>query len=118
MGAIQEVLEARAKGAFTGLGDFLVRVNLGKVNRKVLEALIQAGAFDTLQPNRARLWAGLEEALEKVQNYKRLQADKQMSMFAELPQPAGLRIIVRFDFFEFFWSCHSGNSKFKFTFLI
>ncbi|OGP74517.1 MAG: DNA polymerase III subunit alpha, partial [Deltaproteobacteria bacterium RBG_13_58_19] len=88
VGAIQEVLEARAKGAFTGLGDFLVRVNLGKVNRKVLEALIQAGAFDTLQPNRARLWAGLEEALEKVQNYKRLQADKQMSMFAELPQPA------------------------------
>ncbi|MEW6386889.1 MAG: DNA polymerase III subunit alpha [Thermodesulfobacteriota bacterium] len=88
VGAIQEIVEARGRGAFTGLGDFLVRVNLGKVNRKVLEALILAGAFDTLQPNRARLWAGLEEALEKVQNYKRLQADKQMSMFAELPRPS------------------------------
>ncbi len=54
------------------------------MNRKVLESLIQAGAFDSLQPRRSRLMAGLEEALEKVSHQKRLQAAKQMSMFGGL----------------------------------
>ena len=53
-GAIQEILEARERGRFTSFSDFLERVNLTKVNRKVLEALIQAGAFEALEPNRAR----------------------------------------------------------------
>ncbi len=66
--------------------DVLERINLGKANRKVLEALIQAGAFDSLQPRRSRLMAGLENALEKVANQKRLQAVKQMSMFGGLPE--------------------------------
>jgi DNA polymerase-3 subunit alpha len=87
VGAILEVLEARKSGRFTSVGDLLSRINLSKVNRKVLESLIQAGAFDTLQPNRARLMAGLEGVLEKVQNMKRLQAVRQMSMFAGLAEP-------------------------------
>ncbi|MDI6854469.1 MAG: DNA polymerase III subunit alpha [Deltaproteobacteria bacterium] len=86
VGAILEILEARKNGPFTGLVDLLARLNLTKVNRKVLEALIQAGALDSLQPNRARLMAGLETALEKVQNLKRLQAARQMSMFGDLPE--------------------------------
>ena len=57
---------------------------LKKVNRKVLESLIQAGAFDALQPRRSRLMACVDEALEKTQNLKRLQDTKQMSMFAGL----------------------------------
>jgi DNA polymerase-3 subunit alpha len=84
-GAILDILEARGPGRFESFRDFLERVNLTKVNRKVIEALIQAGAFDNLNPQRARLLAGLEEALEKTQNFKRLQASKQMSMFGGLP---------------------------------
>ena len=89
LGAIQEILEARGPGRFESFRDFLERVNLSKVNRKVIEALVQAGAFDNLTPERARLMAGLEEALEKAQNSKRLQAAKQMSMFAGLAAPKG-----------------------------
>jgi DNA polymerase-3 subunit alpha len=88
-GAIMEILEARGPGRFESFRDFLERISLTKVNRKVLEALIQAGAFDGLQSNRARLLMGLEEALEKTQNLKRLQAAKQMSMFGGLAAPAG-----------------------------
>ena len=88
-GAIQEILEARGQGRFESFRDFLERVNLTKVNRKVIEALIQAGAFDNLTPQRARLLAGLEEALEKAQNSKRLRESKQMSMFAGLTAPKG-----------------------------
>ena len=84
MGAIQEILEARGSGHFESFRDFLERISLNKVNRKVLESLIQAGAFDPLQPRRSRLMAGLDEALEKTQNLKRLQATKQMSMFGGL----------------------------------
>lgn len=87
VGAILEILEARKSGPFAGLGEVLARLNLTKVNRKVLEALIQAGAFDSLQPNRARLMAGLETALERVQNLKRLQGVRQMSMFEGLAEP-------------------------------
>jgi DNA polymerase III subunit alpha len=86
-GAIQDILEARGPGRFESFRDFLERVSLNKVNRKVLEALIQAGAFDTVVPNRARLMAGLEEALEKANNLKRLQDSKQMSMFGGLVEP-------------------------------
>lgn len=84
MGAIAEILEARKAGPFAGLSDLLNRLNLTKVNRKVLESLILAGAFDSLEPNRARLLAGLEPGLEKAQNFKRLQEVKQMSMFETL----------------------------------
>ncbi|MEJ2671669.1 MAG: DNA polymerase III subunit alpha [Deltaproteobacteria bacterium] len=86
VGAIHDILEARRAGPFQSFRDVLERINLGKVNRKVLEALIQAGAFDNLQPRRSRLMAGLEGALEKVSNQKRLLATKQMSMFGGLPE--------------------------------
>jgi DNA polymerase-3 subunit alpha len=84
LGAIHNILEARQAGPFESFRDVLERLNLSKVNRKVLESLIQAGAFDSLQPRRSRLMAGLESALEKVNNQKRLQAAKQMSMFGGL----------------------------------
>jgi DNA polymerase-3 subunit alpha len=80
-GAILDILEARKASPFTGFWDLLERISLTRVNKKVLEALIQAGAFDSLLPQRARLLAGLEGALDKAQNLKRLQAAKQMSMF-------------------------------------
>jgi len=87
-GAIQEVLEAREQGRFVSLSDFLERVNLSKVNRKVIEALIQAGAFDTLEKNRARLMAGVDGGLERVQRAKSFQTARQMSMFGGLTERA------------------------------
>jgi DNA polymerase-3 subunit alpha len=89
LGAIQEIIEARGPGRFESFRDFLERISLNKVNRKVLESLIQAGAFDPLQPRRSRLMAGLDDALEKTQNLKRQQASKQMSMFGGLEVSQG-----------------------------
>jgi DNA polymerase-3 subunit alpha len=45
-GAVEEILRARADGAFTSLEDFLTRVSCRIVNRKAMESLIKAGAFD------------------------------------------------------------------------
>jgi DNA polymerase-3 subunit alpha len=85
-GAIQEVVEARKSGPFQSFSDFLERVNLSRVNRKVIEALIQAGAFDSLEKNRARLFAGLDMGLDRAQRAKSIQAIKQMSMFEALAE--------------------------------
>lgn len=81
LGAIQEILEVRRERPFRGLMDLLSRINLTKVNRRVLEALIQAGALDSLHPNRARLLAALDAALERAQSLKRQAASRQMTIF-------------------------------------
>ena len=52
--AIEEIIKERAEhGQFQGLYDLCKRVDLRKVNRRVLEALCRAGAFDVFDPNRA-----------------------------------------------------------------
>ncbi len=55
--AMLTVEQARAAGAFRDLQDFAERVDARLVNRRCFEALAKAGAFDTLEPNRARAFA-------------------------------------------------------------
>ena len=49
-------------GPFTSLFDFYVRVDRSKINKRCVEALIKAGAFDSLHLNRAALMASVERA--------------------------------------------------------
>jgi DNA polymerase-3 subunit alpha len=65
--AIESIVEARRAGPFLGLADFCARVDKQRVNRRVIEALIRAGAFDRLDPDRARLMAALGRTLEEVE---------------------------------------------------
>jgi len=63
--AVQALIAAREQGGpFTSLFDFCARVDRSKINKRAIEALIKAGAFDSLQRNRAALLASLERALE------------------------------------------------------
>ncbi len=63
--AIAAIVAAReAAGAFTGLFDLARRVDKKAINRRVLEALVKAGAFDRLAADRARLLASVGMALE------------------------------------------------------
>src|SRR5258708_33134036 len=61
--AIEMIVEERKKGLFTSLADFAARVNPRAINKRVIESLAAAGAFDTLEPNRARVFAGAESIL-------------------------------------------------------
>ena len=64
-GAIEAIVAARdAGGAFTSLFDFCARVDRGRINRRVVEALVKAGAFDRLQPARSSLLASVGLALD------------------------------------------------------
>ncbi|MEP6875151.1 MAG: OB-fold nucleic acid binding domain-containing protein, partial [Burkholderiales bacterium] len=63
-GAIEAIVAAREQAAFTSLFDFCARVDRQRINRRVLEALIKAGAFDSLHPDRASMLASVGLALD------------------------------------------------------
>jgi DNA polymerase-3 subunit alpha len=63
-GAIEAIVAARAQGLFTSLFDFCARVDRQRINRRVLEALIKAGAFDALHADRASMLASVGLALD------------------------------------------------------
>ncbi|MBA4394379.1 MAG: hypothetical protein C0407_12580 [Desulfobacca sp.] len=82
-GAIESIVEAKKKGGeFKSLIDFCQRVDLRRVNRRVVESLIKCGAFDSLGIGRARLMAFLPEALEIGQQRQKDQSESQFSLFA------------------------------------
>lgn len=64
------IKERKANGPYKSIIDFLVRVDLRAVNKKVLEALIHSGAFDELEPNRRKLFLNIERATLLAQRYK------------------------------------------------
>jgi DNA polymerase-3 subunit alpha len=82
LGAIEAILSARAEGgAFSSLADLCLRVDSRALNRKALEALIQAGAMDSILPNRHQLMADLEVTLEWVSRRARERAVGQGNLF-------------------------------------
>jgi DNA polymerase-3 subunit alpha len=86
-GAIEAIVEARRQKLFTDLFDFCSRVDKRIVNRRVVEALVRAGAFDALDANRARLLASVGRALEAAEQAE-AQASQQ-SLFGEAEAPRG-----------------------------
>ena len=117
-GQVEAIVRARGDRPFAGLGDFAARVNPREVNKKVLESLAAAGAFDELESDRAKVFGGIE-TLMAVAN--RLHFDReggQGAMFGgadeasvlHLPQgrpwPAAERLKREFDAIGFFLSGH------------
>jgi len=92
-GAVDAILAARAEvGPYQGLFDLCQRVDLRRVNRRVLESLIKCGAFDSTGAHRAQLMAALDEALDAGQKAARAREGGQTSIFdlmgTEQAQPA------------------------------
>jgi DNA polymerase-3 subunit alpha len=88
-GAVEAILEARGEGdAYRGLYDFCERVDTQRVNRRVVESLIRAGAFDFQKATRASLSQALPAALERGQRSQRDRAAGQASLFGALEPEA------------------------------
>ncbi len=77
------------KGAYTDFGDFLDKVPLTVCNKRVLDSLIKAGAFDSLGHRRRALTAIAEEAVDQHVDLKRNAAIGQDSLFGGLDDDAG-----------------------------
>ena len=65
--AVESIVAARGNKPFRDLGDFARRINPRAVNKRVLESLAAAGAFDTLEPDRARACAAVDAILSAAQ---------------------------------------------------
>jgi DNA polymerase III subunit alpha len=64
-GAIEAIVKARSEnGPFTSLFNFCARVDRQRINKRVVEALIKAGAFDALHPERSAMLASVSLALD------------------------------------------------------
>ncbi len=95
--AIDGVMDERlAGGEFASMEDFTCRIDLQKINRRVLETLIKSGAMDTLDPdaNRARMLHDLPMVLKAAEQTQRDQAAGQDDMFGavQAPKAQGLEV--------------------------
>ncbi|MGP3976257.1 DNA polymerase III subunit alpha [Streptomyces sp. 8N114] len=82
---IEAVVDARRrKGKFTSFADFLHKVDLPALNKRAVESLIKAGAFDSLGHSRKGLTAVHEEAVDAVIPVKKAAGFGQDDLFAEL----------------------------------
>ncbi|MCB1857106.1 MAG: DNA polymerase III subunit alpha [Gammaproteobacteria bacterium] len=80
--AIESIIQVReAQGPYHDLFDFCRRIEMRKVNRRVLEAMIRAGALDELGPNRASLMAQLPLALRMAEQHQSTRQAGQGDMF-------------------------------------
>ena len=81
-GVVASIKAARAtKGAFTSFGDFLAKVDANVCNKKTIESLVKAGAFDSLGHPRKGLMAIHLEAIDSVIETKRAEAIGQFDLF-------------------------------------
>jgi DNA polymerase-3 subunit alpha len=90
--AIASIVKAREQGAFKDLFDFCRRVDKRIVNRRTVEALIRAGAFDSLNDHRASLMASVDAALASADQHAR--AANQNSLFGH--DEADVALIVKY----------------------
>ncbi|MFC5984956.1 DNA polymerase III subunit alpha [Marinicrinis lubricantis] len=79
--AIEAIVRARQESPFQGLMDFCKKVDLRVCNKRVIESLIQAGAFDSLPGHRAQLVAMLDETVEMALKWKKEAEDLQLHLF-------------------------------------
>ncbi|MTD17517.1 DNA polymerase III subunit alpha [Nakamurella sp. YIM 132087] len=84
-GVVASIIACRKdKGAYTNFSDYLSKVDAVACNKKVIESLIKAGAFDSLNHPRKGLLMRHVEAVDSVLALKRAEAEGQFDLFGEL----------------------------------
>ncbi|HEX9648883.1 MAG TPA: DNA polymerase III subunit alpha, partial [Alphaproteobacteria bacterium] len=127
-GAVAQIVAERARGGrFKDLFEFARRVDAGALNKRQLENLAKAGAFDSLDPNRAQMVAAADLLLRYAAAAKEARGSGQKSLFADqvddsatpaLPAVADWPMVdklhAEFDALGFYLSAHPldayGNS--------
>jgi DNA polymerase-3 subunit alpha len=90
--AVDAMVAARGDRPFKDLTDFANRVDAKSINKRMLESLAAAGAFDALEKNRARAFAGCEAVLRHAQRSGEDRASGQNELFGSSSNTAVLRL--------------------------
>ncbi|MBA8889375.1 DNA polymerase-3 subunit alpha [Dokdonella fugitiva] len=80
-GAVENVVDARRRGAYADIADLCARVDPARLNKRVYEALILSGSLDALAKNRASLAAQLPEAMRAAEQQARNAEAGQFDIF-------------------------------------
>ena len=99
--AISNVVEERENnGKFKSIADFIRRVNPKDINKLQLEGLVKAGAFDSLNKNRASLLKSIPNLIQKSKNFFDNKSLSQINLF-ENPEEKDLDILSKTDDWKF-----------------
>lgn len=122
--AMQTIVDERAKnGPFTSIDDVVSRIDSHQVNKRQMENMIRSGTFDSLEPNRKKLFQSLEAIMGEVSAQTAERESNQIGMFGGDDQPAQTirmadvadwppmeRLKEEFDAIGFFLSAHPLDS--------
>ena len=99
--AISSILKVREKeGKFTSIFDFYRRINLKKVNKRMMESLVKCGAFDSLEGHRSQNLAVIDRAAEEAAGVQRDREKGQLSFLETLEKKTGDLTIKKFPDIE------------------
>ena len=96
-GAVEAIVSERQKGSYTDIFDFCRRINTEAVNKRVVDSLIRAGAFDCTGAKRSQMMPVYEAAMDSAATQRKNNVAGQMSLFdfaadmgmaPETPRPA------------------------------
>ncbi|MBZ7956038.1 DNA polymerase III subunit alpha [Campylobacter molothri] len=100
--AVENLIEARESGEFKDINDFLGKIEPSKINKRALESLMKAGAFDEFGYTRKCLFDNLENLSEGSRKMAEVRKNAASSLFGEEELSSGLQanFIVKNDEFE------------------
>ncbi|MDE2446596.1 MAG: DNA polymerase III subunit alpha [Alphaproteobacteria bacterium] len=97
-GAVAQIVAARDEsGKFKSLGDFARRVDPRALNKRAMESMVKAGAFDSLNPNRAQVLEGIDTVVGVASRTASESAAGQNDMFGALQSPSDDIVLPRRD---------------------
>ena len=84
--AVKDIIAEResSRGRFVNFKDFVKRVSFDALNRRLVESLIKAGAFDSIDPNRRAIWEICGQMIDSVIPIKRKQLEGQFDLFSSI----------------------------------
>ena len=95
--AIASILEARGDEPFKNLSDFISRIDSTKVNKKVIESLIKAGALDSFGYSRRAMLMQIEDIIEAAQKSAQAKKMAENSLFGDGAEMTSVEIELRHE---------------------
>lgn len=102
LNVVDGIVEARkSKGKFESLVDFINKIDLSTINKRAIESLIKAGAFDEFKIFRSKLLAVYEKLMDSVASDKKRNIDGQISLFGMVDESIREPEVIYPDINEF-----------------
>ncbi len=93
--AVEHIVAVRGERPFADLSDFAARIQPKALNKRMMESLVAAGAFDALEPNRARMFEGIERVLVAAADRAEREASGQGGLFGGAAEVEPVRLPQR-----------------------